>query len=50
MTYHAVAKLVRKLARKDGINKRFNPHSFRYARKTHLSVYFIKTLMKKYFG
>ncbi len=49
MTYYAVAKLLRKLARKDGINIRVNPHSFGHARKTHLASYFIKAQMKEYF-
>jgi len=50
MSYAAVAEMLRKLARKAGVNKRVNPHSFRHARATHLASNLTEAQMKEYFG
>jgi integrase len=38
------------IAKKAGIQKRFNPHSFRHARATHLANHMTEQQMKKYLG
>jgi len=50
MSYPAILKMLRKLARKAGIRKRVNPHSFRHARATHLAKHLTEAQLKQYFG
>lgn len=48
--YHAIMMRLRKIAKKAGIQKRVNPHSFRYARATDLANHLTEAQMKEYFG
>jgi len=41
---------LRKIAKRAGIEKRVNPHSFRHARATHLAEHLTEQQMKKYLG
>jgi site-specific recombinase XerD len=50
MGYQAVVRMLRKLAKKAGVNKRVNPHSFRHARATHLASLLTEAQMKEHFG
>ncbi|MEM5782539.1 MAG: site-specific integrase [Candidatus Aenigmatarchaeota archaeon] len=42
--------ILKKLGRKAGIKKAYNPHSFRHARATHLANVLTEAQMKAYFG
>ena len=42
--------MLRSVARRAGIRKRVNPHSFRHARATHLANHLTDAQMKEYFG
>jgi site-specific recombinase XerD len=50
MSYQSFSALLRKLAKKAGIRKRVNPHTFRHSRATHLSTHLTEAQMKEYFG
>jgi site-specific recombinase XerD len=50
MSYQAVVRMLRKLAKKAGVKKRVNPHSFRHARATHLASLLTEAQMKEHFG
>ncbi|MEM5799392.1 MAG: site-specific integrase [Candidatus Aenigmatarchaeota archaeon] len=45
-----VNSMLKELAKKVGIRKRVNPHSFRHARATHLARHLPEAVMKKFFG
>jgi len=48
--YHSVAILLKRLAKKCGVKKRVNPHSFRHCRATELANNLTEAQMKAYFG
>lgn len=48
--YSTANVLLRKLAKKAGINKRVNPHIFRHSRATALASKLTEAQMKEYFG
>ncbi|MBN3037748.1 MAG: tyrosine-type recombinase/integrase [Candidatus Diapherotrites archaeon] len=50
VNYSTINVLLRKLAKKAGITKRVNPHSFRHARATSLANKLTEAQMKEYFG
>ena len=50
MSYASACALLRRLAKRAGIKKRVNPHSFRHARATHLANVLTEAQMKQYFG
>jgi ribosomal protein L37E len=50
LEYPGVQMFLKKLARRAGIKKRVNPHSFRHARATHLANFLTEAQMKQYFG
>ncbi|RJS73468.1 MAG: hypothetical protein CW694_00480 [Candidatus Syntrophoarchaeum sp. WYZ-LMO15] len=50
LSYGFVARTLRQLAKKAGVKKRVNPHSFRHARATHLASHLTEAQMKEYFG
>jgi len=50
LEYPGVLMLLKELARRAGIKKRVNPHSFRHARATHLANFLTEAQMKQYFG
>ncbi|OFV67926.1 MAG: integrase family protein [Candidatus Syntrophoarchaeum caldarius] len=50
LSYGFVARTLKQLAKKAGIKKRVNPHSFRHARATHLASHLTEAQMKEFFG
>lgn len=48
--YQNARKLLKQIARKAGIEKAVNPHSFRHSRATHLANKLTEAQMKEYFG
>jgi integrase len=48
--YAGVRDMLSELAKRCGIKKRVNPHSFRHARATHLANKLTEAQMKEYFG
>lgn len=50
MGYGAVNMMLRNLAKKAGVKKRVNPHSFRHARATHLASILTEAQMKELFS
>ncbi len=50
MGYATVRKLLTIIARKAGVKKRVNPHSFRHARATHLANFLTEAQLKEVFG
>jgi predicted amidophosphoribosyltransferase len=50
MSYASVCSLLRKLAKKAGIKKRVNPHSFRHARATHLASFLTEAQLCQHMG
>jgi len=50
LRYNTVNYLLKYLAKKVGITKRVNPHSFRHARATHLANKLTEQQLKVYFG
>ena len=52
ITYQTVAKLVKKLAEKAGIEKKIHPHTFRHTRATHMASdgRINNAIMCQYFG
>ncbi len=50
MTYSATQDILKQLAKRSGIKKRVNPHSFRHARATYLANKLTEAQMKEYFG
>ena len=50
MTYSATQDTLKRLAKRAGIKKRINPHSFRHARATYLANKLTEAQMKEYFG
>ena len=49
-SYPCAVILIRKLAKKAGISKRVNPHTFRHSRATALANKLTEAQMKEYFG
>jgi site-specific recombinase XerD len=50
LSYQMFIKLIRIIAKRAGVNKRVNPHSFRHARATHMANKLTEAQMKMYFG
>jgi site-specific recombinase XerD len=50
LSWNAVRKLVKRLAKKAGINKPVHPHAFRHARATFLASKLTEAQLKEYFG
>lgn len=50
LDYASICRIIRVLAKRAGITKRVNPHSFRHARATHLANKLTEAQMKEYFG
>jgi integrase/ribosomal protein L40E len=50
LSYNSIRFIIEKLAKKAGITKRVNPHSFRHARATHLASKLTEQQLKVYFG
>jgi site-specific recombinase XerD/ribosomal protein L40E len=50
MSYASVCSLLKKLAKKAGIKKRVNPHSFRHARATHLASFLTEAQLCQHMG
>lgn len=50
LCYGSIRKIIRVTAKKAGVLKRINPHSFRHARATHLAKILTEAQMKEYFG
>jgi integrase len=50
LSYAKVRLTLRDLAKKSGISKLVNPHSFRHARATHLAMILSEAQMKEFFG
>lgn len=48
--YASVATQLRKIARRAGVKKKVNPHSFRHSRATFLANNLTEAQMKEYFG
>jgi site-specific recombinase XerD len=50
LSYERIAYIIRKVAKKAGVNKRVNPHNFRHSRATFLANFLTDSQMKEYFG
>ncbi|MCX6746864.1 MAG: site-specific integrase [Candidatus Pacearchaeota archaeon] len=50
LSYERIAYIIRKVAKKAGINKRVNPHNFRHSRATYLANHLTEAQLKEYFG
>ena len=50
LDYAGIRRLLKILAKRAGVKKRVNPHSFRHARATHLANNLTEAQMKEYFG
>jgi len=50
MNYSGVCMMLKRLARKAGINKRVHPHLFRHSRATFLAKHLTEAQMKEFFG
>ncbi|MFA5333356.1 MAG: tyrosine-type recombinase/integrase [Candidatus Nanoarchaeia archaeon] len=50
INYNSIVKFLKDTAKRAGITKRVNPHSFRHARATHLANKLTEAQMKMYFG
>lgn len=50
LDYRGACFILERLARKAGVSKRVNPHSFRHARATHLAGSLTEAQMKELFG
>jgi integrase/recombinase XerD len=50
LTYGGMANMLRRIAKKAGIQKRINPHNFRHSRATYLANFLTEAQMKEYFG
>lgn len=50
MSIHAVTDMLKRVAKRSGIKKRVNPHSFRHARATKLTEIYNEPLLRKFFG
>ncbi|MFA5303207.1 MAG: tyrosine-type recombinase/integrase [Candidatus Nanoarchaeia archaeon] len=50
INYNSIRKLLKETAKRAGITKRVNPHSFRHARATHMANKLTEAQMKMYFG
>jgi integrase/ribosomal protein L40E len=50
VSYVGIEYVLRRLAKKVGITKKVNPHSFRHARATHLARYLPQAIMNEIFG
>ncbi len=50
MKYETFRSLLKNIAKRAGVTKRINPHSFRHARATHLSKHLKEFQMNQYFG
>jgi len=48
--YSGLAKILRQVAKRAGIKKAVNPHSFRHARATFLAQYLTESQLKSYLG
>ena len=50
LCYFSVVKMLRNAAKKAGVNKRVNPHTFRHSRATHLAKKLTEAQLKQFFG
>lgn len=50
MSYDTIRHQLQDIAKRAGIQKRVNPHSFRHARATHLAEHLTEAQMKTYLG
>lgn len=50
ISYHLVLKILRKVAKKSGVEKAINPHMFRHSRATYLANKLTEAQMKEFFG
>jgi site-specific recombinase XerD/ribosomal protein L40E len=50
MSYGSVSSLLRRLAKRAGVKKGVNPHSFRHSRATHLASKLTEAQLKELFG
>lgn len=50
VSYVAIEYVLKRLAKKVGITKKVNPHSFRHARATHLAPHLQPPIMNEFFG
>ena len=50
INYNSIVKFLKDTAKRAGISKRVNPHSFRHARATHMATKLTEAQMKMYFG
>lgn len=50
LAYGTVKGALKRIAKKMGIEKRVNPHSFRHARATHMASKLTEAQMEQYFG
>jgi site-specific recombinase XerD/ribosomal protein L40E len=50
LSYLSFYLILRRIAKKVGVEKKINPHSFRHARATHLASKLTEAQMKEYFG
>ncbi|MGB6680322.1 MAG: tyrosine-type recombinase/integrase [Candidatus Bathyarchaeia archaeon] len=50
LKYQSLVTRIKKIARKAGIKKRVNPHTFRHSRATDLAKVLTEAQMKEYFG
>lgn len=50
VNYSCIRALLQRLAKRAGIKKRVNPHTFRHSRATHLATHLTEAQMNQYFG
>ena len=50
MNYANIRMMIKRVAKKAGVQKRVNPHTFRHSRATHLANKLTEAQMKEYFG
>lgn len=50
VNYDCIRALLKRLAKRAGIKKRVNPHTFRHSRATHLSTHLKEAQMNQFFG
>lgn len=50
MNYTVLRSMLQKVARRAGISKRINPHSFRHSRASHMASFLTEAQLKEYMG